>query len=241
MSAPPGDDGFLRRRDAARERLDGLFGAKGGDKADRSAWFDAVYQTADGDPAAVPWADLAPKAALETWLTANPGEGLRAIDVGCGLGDNAEAMAAAGYKTVAFDLSPKAIEWAKERFANSSVDYRAADLFDPPPEWIGAFDLVHECYTLQALHGELRVAGFAAISRFVAPGGRLLVITRSADEGEQSSGPPWPLTPTELARFAALGLTCEASFAYEVRKGERVIPHVRAVWRRGNGYPGRGA
>ncbi|CAN0533486.1 unnamed protein product, partial [Scytosiphon promiscuus] len=68
----------------------------------------------------------------------------------------------------------------------------------------------------------------------VAPGGRLRGLTRTAEEGEESSGPPWPLTPSELARFGALGLTCQETFAYEIRKGERVIPHVRAVWRRGN-------
>jgi SAM-dependent methyltransferase len=240
MSDAPGDEGFLRRRDAARERLDGLFGAKGGHKADRSAWFDAVYDTAEGDPAAVPWADLAPKQELTDWLADNAAAGESALDIGCGLGDNAEALAAAGYRTTAFDLSATAIQWARARFPQSPVDYRAANLFDPPPEWLGAFDLVHECYTLQALHGELRENGFAAVARFVAPGGRLLVITRSAEEGTESSGPPWPLVPSELARFAALGLTCEETFAYEVRRGERVIPHIRAVWRRGNGYPGRG-
>lgn len=238
MSETPRDADFDRRRDAARERLDALFGAKGGNRADRSAWFDAVYETADGDPAAVPWADLAPKAELETWLATHPGEGLagerlEAIDVGCGLGDNAEAIAAAGYRTTAFDLSETAIEWAKARFPQSPVAYRAASLFDSPDEWLGRFDLVHECYTLQALHGEMREEGFAAVARLVAPGGRLLVLTRSADS-PSDVGPPWPLTPPELARFAALGLTCEETFAYEVRRGERVIPHVLALWRRGS-------
>jgi hypothetical protein len=38
-------------------------------------------------------------------------------------------------------------------FPQSAVDYRVADLFDAPSEWRGAFDLVHELYTLQALPG----------------------------------------------------------------------------------------
>ena len=240
MSATPWDDDFIRRRDAARDRLDTLFGAKGGNREDRSTWFDAVYDTAEGDPAAVPWADLAPKQELTDWLADNAAAGESALDIGCGLGDNAEALAAAGYRTTAFDLSATAIQWARARFPQSPVDYRAANLFDLPPEWTGAFDLVHECYTLQALHGELRVAGFAAIARLVAPGGRLLVITRSAEEGTESSGPPWPLTPSEIARFEALGLACQETHAYEVRRGERVIPHVRAVWRWRNEHPGHG-
>ncbi|MEP2117213.1 MAG: SAM-dependent methyltransferase, partial [Bauldia litoralis] len=59
-------------------------------------WFDELYQGADGDTGQVPWADLAPKAGLPEWLADHPGEGRTALDVGCGLGDNAEAIAAAG-------------------------------------------------------------------------------------------------------------------------------------------------
>lgn len=233
MSGPDTDkQDFMDRRDAARERLDGLFGAKGGKREDRSAWFDAVYETAGGDAAAVPWADLAPKAELVDWLDAHPGRGQLAVDVGCGLGDNAEALARAGYRATGFDLSPKAVEWAQQRFPDSAVDYRAADLFDLPADWIGRFDLVHECYTLQALSGELRERAFAAVTSLVAPGGRLLVLTRTTPEGAVPDGPPWPLAPSELERFSSLGLECIDRHAYDIRKGERVIAHVRDVWRR---------
>lgn len=221
---------FAARRDAARDRLDAMFGAKGGDADDRAAWFEAVYQTAGGDPAAVPWADLAPKPQLVEWLAANPGKGARALDVACGLGDNAEALASAGYHTTAFDLSTAAIAWVEARFPDSEVVYRVADLFAPPEDWRGAFDLVHECYTLQALAGDLRAAAFGALADLVRPGGRLLVITRVRPEGADASGPPWPLMPSELARFDALGLTRREDEAYEVTKGERLIPHRRVVF-----------
>ncbi|WP_083205988.1 class I SAM-dependent methyltransferase [Stappia indica] len=223
---------FMVRRDAARERLDGLFGAKGGKREDRSAWFDAVYETAGGDAAAVPWADLAPKTELVDWLEAHPGEGMRAVDVGCGLGDNAEALAAAGYRTTGFDLSPKAVDWARQRFPESAVEYRAADLFDVPVDWLGGFDLVHECYTLQALSGDLRERAFAAVASLVAPGGKLLVLTRTAPEESVPDGPPWPLKPSELDRFSSLGLERIDRHPYQIRKGERVIAHVRDLWRR---------
>ncbi|WP_293718578.1 class I SAM-dependent methyltransferase [Stappia sp.] len=228
----PGTPGFLARRDFARDRLDSITGAKGGEREDRSAWFRAVYESAARDAAAVPWADLAPKQALSDWLADNPGEGRRALDVACGLGDNAEELAGAGYRTTAFDLAPEAVAWARERFPESAVDYRAADLFNLPAEWDGHFDLVHECYTLQALDGALRATAFPALARLVAPGGRLLVITRTRPEGADVDGPPWPLTPQELARFDALGFTREEATPYEIVKGERVIPHVRAVFSR---------
>ena len=106
----------------------------------RRDWFEAVYNLAEGDPACVPWANLAPHPLLAEWLSHNDLAGKRALDVGCGLGDNAEALARSGARTVAFDLSDRAIEWARDRFPGTSVSYRSADLFDAPPEWAGAFD-----------------------------------------------------------------------------------------------------
>lgn len=226
------DDDFMARRDAARARLDRLFGAKGGDPADRQRWFETVYEEAGGDAAAVPWADLKPKDTLSDWLSSHPGQGANALDIACGLGDNAEALSAAGYRTVAFDLAAGAIEWAKRRFPQSRVDYRQADLFAPPRGWLGAFDLVHECYTVQALRGDLREQSFAAIAGFVAPGGTLLVISRSREDGSEASGPPWPLASSEFKRYEACGLRLVDWKTYEISRSDRVIPHVRAEYLR---------
>ena len=99
--------------------------------------------------------------------------------MGCGLGDNAEALGQLGYEVTAFDLSPTAVEWARKRFAGSPVTYVAADLFDAPADWAGAFDFVHETYTLQALMPGtgLRQRAARCLAGFLKPGGRLLVIT----------------------------------------------------------------
>ncbi len=230
------DADFMRRRDAARARLDQLTGARGGDRTNRTDWFKAVYDNAGGDGAAVPWADLAPKAALTEWLTDNPGGGRTAIDVACGLGDNAEALAAAGYHVTAFDLSDTATSWAGRRFPLTSVAYQAADLFDLPEAWLNCFDLVLECYTIQALNGDLRDKAFAAIAAPVALGGRLVVIARIQPDdtvaGTGSGGPPWPLSQSELARFFALGFVAESRYDYAIRKDVRSIPHTRMVFQR---------
>jgi 2-polyprenyl-3-methyl-5-hydroxy-6-metoxy-1,4-benzoquinol methylase len=201
---------FDARRKAARARLDAIdpHMRSDGVAADpfRRDWFNAVYDTAGDDAAAVPWASLAPHSGLVEWLAHyGPLKG-RAIDIGCGLGDNAEALAEAGAEVSAFDVSAAAIGWAKRRFPRSMVDYRAADLFGLPAEWLGAFDLVHECQTLQALPEALAAGAARALASLVAPGGRLLVIARARGEDEPCAGPPWPLARSQMAALAVNGL-----------------------------------
>ena len=126
------DPGFAARRLAARKRLDAIDDAGASDPY-RRAWFAQVYALAGDDPANIPWADLTPHPLLADWLAkaATPQPGARALDVGCGLGDNAAAIAAKGWRVTGFDLSRIAAMWAKKRFP--ALQFVAADLFEPPP------------------------------------------------------------------------------------------------------------
>jgi 2-polyprenyl-3-methyl-5-hydroxy-6-metoxy-1,4-benzoquinol methylase len=223
---------FEERRKAAREKLDAIDPAKapGGGDPYRRDWFNAVYELAGDDPAAVPWAGLVAHPLLAQWLDGRSLDGRRALDVGCGLGDNAERLAAAGASVTAFDLSPGAIDWAKRRFPESAVSYLAADLFQAPAEWRGAFDLVHELYTLQALPAKLLPNAARALATFVAPRGALLVIARARDDAQPTDGPPWPLTRAQMEALAIDGLKIER--LEDIPASESMVRHWRALYRR---------
>ena len=173
---------------------------------------------------------MAPHPLLASWLATvtRPAAGARALDIGCGLGDNAVAISAKGWRVSAFDLSPRAIRWAKSRFPK--LEFVAADLFAPPAEWDRAFDLVHECYTLQALPDLPRAESMQKIARFVRLGGTLLVIARARDGSGPIAGPPWPLSREEIVSFEAHGLRAEAiEHLPDPTDGK---PHWRATFRR---------
>jgi SAM-dependent methyltransferase len=195
--------------------------------------FERLYVLASGNPAAVSWADLTPNPGLVELLDRDEGRPSdnNALVIGCGLGDDAEELADRGYETIAFDISPTAIDWCRRRFPNSAVSYVVADLFNAPVEWLAAFSFVAEAYTLQSLPPALRDSAIAHTAGFVAPGGRLLVIARGRDRTEPQGEMPWPLTRAELSRFRHHRLI-EISFEDYLDREEPPVRRFRAVYER---------
>jgi SAM-dependent methyltransferase len=178
---------------------------------ERPADFEEMYAAAGDDLGAVPWANLRPFPLLVEWLDGEgSGAGRTALVIGCGYGDDADELARMEFEVSAFDFSPTAIGRGRERFPNSSVDYRVADLLDLPSEWRGRFDLVVEIRTVQSLPIADRQAGVEAIAATVAEGGRLWLFALGRETHLPGERRPWPVTPDELAGFEAAGLTWES-------------------------------
>lgn len=198
---------------------------------DPGRWFDELYERAAGRPEFIPWETAAPRFKLKEWLGRHPGEQRTALDIGCGLGDNAACLAQAGYRVVAFDLSEAAVRWAERRFADRGITFTQGDVFDLPDTWIGRFDLVHETYNLQAMPQDLVDNAIREMTRLVKPGGTLLVITRSREPEDIPEGPPWPLTRAQLRGFDDQGLV-ETEFEAFGDERSEPIAHYLIAWMR---------
>jgi SAM-dependent methyltransferase len=171
-------------------------------------FFESIYGEARGDVARIPWAEERPHPALVNWLNAVAPSvircGARVAVVGCGLGDDALELLKRGYDVTAFDCSPTAVRWARERDPEHASAYVVADLFEPPARWRHRFDLVVEVNNLQALLPEQRGEAMRCMTDLMSRHGGLLVIGRATGTPVSAEGdPPWPLTENDLRELAS--------------------------------------
>jgi SAM-dependent methyltransferase len=193
-------------------------------------WYDELWSAAGRGEVPLPWDHTDPHPVLGEWVAAHgAGRGRRAVVVGCGLGADSEHLARQGWQTTAFDISPAAVAAVRNRYPDSAVDYREGDLLDltgGSADLVGAFDLVVEIYTLQALHPSLRERAIAGVRSLLAPGGRALVVqVVRRDDEPVTPEPPWTLTRGEMEEVAGDGVELDAL--------DEVLPEgrVNPVWR----------
>ncbi len=199
---------------------------------DPTGWFDSIYKNANGDYTKVFWADLEPSPYLVNWIKENPitKESKTACVIGCGVGDDAEALSELGFEVTAFDIAKSAIELCKNRYPNTKVNYLVADLFDYPQKWFEKFDIVYECNTIQVLPGVYRKKARVAISSLVAQEGYLLVSCRSRNEGELENAIPLPLSRQEMDEFINIDKLNALSFLAYDDTQKPPVPHFFAVY-----------
>ena len=201
---------------------------------DPTGWFDSIYKSANGDHTKVFWADLEPSPYLVSWLEKNPIDkpSKRACVIGCGVGDDAEALSEFGFEVTAFDISVTAIELCKNRYKDTKVNYVVADLFDYPKEWSKSFDVVYECNTIQVLPGDYRIKARIAMSSLICKDGYILVSCRSRNESEKENAIPLPLTKGEMDEFVNSDKLKEISFLAYDDTQEPSVPHFFGIYQR---------
>lgn len=118
---------------------------------------------------------------------AAPQPGERALDVGCGPGTMAIALAErvgpAG-EAVGIDASAEMIELARDKAgrAGSAARFEAAAI-EALPFADGEFDVATSTFMLHHLPEDVRAKGLAEVRRVLKPGGRFVIVDFASDSG----------------------------------------------------------
>jgi SAM-dependent methyltransferase len=165
----------------------------------------------------------------------------RALDVGCGTGELARALAARCARVTGLDLSPNMVGQARLRSEGvDNVEYAVGDVMTTPFP-TGAFDVVASVAVLHHLPLEPVLVRLRDLLR---PGGLLLVLDLRATElpadlaavvlnaALRAWHTGWRRqTPAERDAWAAHGSTDRYLSVAEVREvSRRVLPGVRVGW-----------
>jgi len=133
----------------------------------------------------------------------------RAIELGCGTGTNAIALAKRGFTVTAIDIASKALEMAREKAKAAKVDVEwiEADVLNfgaglPPFDFV--FDRgCYHCCRRENLDGYL-----ATLRNITRPGSLYLSLAGNADEQNVGQGPP---------RVTAVEITTELEPLFRIR------------------------
>jgi SAM-dependent methyltransferase len=123
------------------------------------------------------------------------------LDAGCGVGYGAAHLAEVAASVVGVDRDEGAIAYARERYARSNVEFRAADLLDLDLE-DGSFDVVCSFETIE--HLEDVDAFLAEVVRVLRPDGVFFVSTPRVDETTASPENPFHRVELSPGDFEAL-------------------------------------
>ncbi|MGE0711136.1 MAG: class I SAM-dependent methyltransferase [Planctomycetota bacterium] len=142
----------------------------------------------------LPWDTGEPDGHLVDFLAsgrvASPG---RALDVGCGTGTNAIHLAEQGFEVLGVDVSPLAVERARQKLDRRQLPCRfeAVDFLASGDDLGGPFAFVFDRGCFHVFDAAERQARFAArVAHLLAPGGLWLSLIGSTEGAPRDTGPP---------------------------------------------------
>jgi len=147
--------------------------------------YDEIYR-ANADSGGPPWDIGGPQPALAAVLDDGV-TGPKVLDIGCGPGDLAIALARRGYEVTAVDISRVAIDMARAKAVNEGLTVHfevqdATTLSLPSAPFNSVFDsgLLHSIKR----HGGEVDAYLALLPGLTAPGGTVFILAVSLEDGQ---------------------------------------------------------
>ena len=177
---------------------------------DLTNW-DEKYRTGE-----VFWDRAAPSPPMRQYLQRHPVRG-RTLVPGCGHGHEVALAVEFGLDATGLDIAPTGIAEARALYPQLSARFVVGDLFDPPKEMRGAFDVVIEHTCMSGLHPSLRASYRRGIDLTLRPGGLLIgvwYINPDLDPGDE--GPPFPFSVPDLTALFAEGYEIVADYVPDV-------------------------
>lgn len=168
------------------------------------------------------WNKGAPSPPLRQYLERHPVRG-RTLVPGCGHGHEVALAAEFGLDATGLDIAPSGVAEARAIYPHLAERFVVGDLFDPPAEMRGAFDVVLEHTCMSGLPPSLRASYRRGIDLTLRPGGLLIgiwFINPELDPGDE--GPPYPLSVPDLTALFAEGYEIADDYVPDVAFDTRV-------------------
>jgi len=189
--------------------------------------WEAMYQKGE-----IFWDKGAPSPPMRQFLERNPARG-RALVPGCGHGHEVALAVEHGLDAIGLDIAPTAVAAARGLYPHLAGRFVAGDLFNPPEQMRGAFDVVLEHTCMSGLHPTLRSNYRRGIDLTLRPGGLLIGVWYINPDLEPGyEGPPFPFSVPDLTALFAEGYEILHDSVPEVAFDKRVGRERMRVLRR---------
>jgi SAM-dependent methyltransferase len=191
--------------------------------------WDEKYRTGE-----IFWDKGEPSPPMIQYLARHPVRG-RALVPGCGHGHEVALAVEHGLDALGLDIAPTGVAEARALYPRLAERFVVGDVFDPPAELRGAFDVVLEHTCMSALPAGLRASYRRGIDLMLKPGGLLIgvwFINPALDPGEE--GPPFAFSVPDLTALFADGYAIVDDYVPDVAFPSRVgRERVRVLRRKG--------
>lgn len=189
--------------------------------------WDECYQKGE-----VFWDKGAPSPPMKQYLERRVVRG-RALVPGCGRGHEVALAVEHGLDVTGLDIAPTGVAEARTLYPQLAERFVTGDLFEPPAEMRGAFDVVLEHTCMSALPPTMRRDYRRGIDLTLRCGGLLIgvwFINPDLDPGEE--GPPFPFTVADLTALFADGYDIVEDYVPDVAfRGRESRERVRVLRR----------